>query len=135
MVSTVTPNAGANSSNIGRAFLPPVLLHVGPIHTTTVLPLSSGSACNCVGVDIICWDVIDDGGATKALALATLEARIADTIVEIIMVALGLEKLLSKLKSPNHGEEHEPARASIHALIFCSEKKRNRKAACKQQQQ
>jgi len=50
-LSTVTPIDGANSSKMASAFFPPVRLQVGPVQTTTLLPLSSGSACRQVDTD------------------------------------------------------------------------------------
>ena len=83
MVSTLTPISRASSSNIGNARLAPVLLHVGPKHTTTVLPLSSGSANSFVGWEICCVVI---GGVRKALVVANLDERKRDTNDKTLML-------------------------------------------------
>jgi len=55
---------------------------VGPVQTMTVLPLSSGSACSCVGLDI-CRCVSVEGARN---ALAVLDDSKISNVVESLMV-------------------------------------------------
>ena len=48
IVSTLTPSPAAISLNKAKVFLDPDFEHVGPVHTTIVLPLSRGSAASDV---------------------------------------------------------------------------------------
>mmetsp|Transcript_35704 Transcript_35704/g.65454 ORF Transcript_35704/g.65454 Transcript_35704/m.65454 type:complete len:105 (+) Transcript_35704:359-673(+) len=103
MVSTLTPISRASSSNIGNARLAPVLLHVGPKHTTTVLPLSSGSANSFVGWEICCVVI---GGVRKALVVANLNERKRDTIDETLM----LGDILTIQTDPRQNKNQEQKR-------------------------